>query len=72
MGLRILKSKRILFNMTQEDIAKKLSINLKSYNLKENGKREFTLDEAKKISNLFELNLTEVNDIFFDSSIGKN
>mgnify|MGYP004631143997 FL=1 len=69
MGLRILKSKRILFNLTQEEIAKEVGINIKSYNLKENGKREFTLDEAKKISNLLKLNLNEVNDIFFDSSI---
>ena len=68
MGLRILKSKRILFDLTQEEIAKEVGINIKSYNLKENGKREFTLDEAKKISNLLKLNLNEVNDIFFDSS----
>ena len=69
MGLRILKSKRILFDLTPEEIAKEVGINIKSYNLKENGKREFTLDEAKKISNLLKLNLNEVNDIFFDSSI---
>ena len=69
MVLRILKSKRILFDLTQEEIAKEVGINIKSYNLKENGKREFTLDEAKKISNLLKLNLNEVNDIFFDSSI---
>ena len=69
MGLRILKSKRILFDLTQEEIAKEVGINIESYNLKENGKREFTLDEAKKISNLLKLNLNEVNDIFFDSSI---
>ena len=69
MGFRILKSKRILFDLTQEEIAKEVGINIKSYNLKENGKREFTLDEAKKISNLLKLNLNEVNDIFFDSSI---
>ena len=69
MGPRILKSKRVLFDLTQEEIAKELGINIKSYNLKENGKREFTLDEAKKISNLLKLNLNEVNDIFFDSSI---
>ena len=69
MGLRILKSKRILFDLTQEEIAKEIGIKIKRYNLKENGKREFTLDEAKKISNLLKLNLNEVNDIFFDSSI---
>ena len=38
MGLRILKSKRILFDLTQEEIAKEVGINIKSYNLKENGK----------------------------------
>ena len=69
MGPSILKSKRVLFDLTQEEIAKEVGINIKSYNLKENGKREFTLDEAKKISNLLKLNLNEVNDIFFDSSI---
>lgn len=69
MGPRILKSKRVLFDLTQEEIAKELGITIKSYNAKENGKREFTLDEAKKISNLLELNLNEVNDIFFNSSI---
>ena len=35
MGSRILKSKRILFNLTQEEIAKELGITIKSYNLKE-------------------------------------
>ena len=71
MGLRILKSKRILFDLTQEEIAKEVGINIKSYNLKENGKREFTLDEAKKISNLLKLNLNEVNDILFNSAISR-
>ena len=51
MGPRILKSKRVLFDLTQEEIAKELGITIKSYNAKENGKREFTLDEAKKIIN---------------------
>ena len=71
MGSRILKSKRILFNLTQEEIAKELGITVKSYNLKENSKREFTLYEPKKIIDLLKLNLKEVNDIFFNSSISK-
>ena len=71
MGSRILKSKRILFNLTQEEIAKELGITVKSYSLKENSKREFTLYEAKKIIDLLKLNLKEVNDIFFNSSISK-
>ena len=71
MGPRILKSKRVLFDLTQEEIAKELGITIKSYNAKENGKREFTLDEAKKISSLLKLNLNEVNDIFFNSAINR-
>ena len=67
MGPRILKSKRVLFDLTQEE----LGITIKSYNAKENGKREFTLDEAKKISSLLKLNLNEVNDIFFNSAISR-
>ena len=53
MCSRILKSKRIF------------------YNLKENGKREFTLYEAQNIINLLKLNLKDVNDIFFNSAIRK-
>ena len=68
MCSRILKSKRILFNLTQEEIAKELGITVKSYNLKENGKREFTLYEAQNIINLLKLNLKDVNDIFFNSA----
>lgn len=71
MGPRILKSKRVLFDLTQAEIAKELGITIKSYNAKENGKREFTLDEAKKISSLLKLNLNEVNDIFFNSAISR-
>ena len=71
MCSRILKSKRILFNLTQEEIAKELGITVKSYNLKETGKREFTLYEAQNIINLLKLNLKDVNDIFFNSAIRK-
>ena len=54
-----------------QSMAKELGITIKSYNAKENGKREFTLDEAKKISSLLKLNLNEVNDIFFNSAISR-
>ena len=63
MGPRILKSKRVLFDLTQEEIAKELGITIKSYNAKENGKREFTLDEAKKISNYLRGKLSDKTSI---------
>ena len=41
MELRELKAKRILNGLTQEQLAKKIGINTKSYNMKENGKNKF-------------------------------
>ncbi|MGX4600181.1 helix-turn-helix transcriptional regulator [Faecalimicrobium sp. JNUCC 81] len=66
MGLRLLKSKRVLKGLTQEAIAAKIGINTKSYNMKENGKNKFSLEEAARISEYLDLNLEEVNDIFLN------
>lgn len=66
MGLRLLKSKRVLKGLTQEAIAAKIGINTKSYNMKENGKNRFSLEEAARISEYLDLNLEEVNDIFLN------
>ena len=65
MELRELKAKRILNGLTQEQIAKKIGINTKSYNMKENGKIRFSLDEAAKVS------LNEVNNIFLQIKLPK-
>ena len=46
MELRELKAKRILNGLTQEQLAKKIGINTKSYNMKENGKN---IIEQKKL-----------------------
>ena len=64
MGLRILKSRRALLGLTQVEAAEKLGMNIKSYNLKENGKRGFSLEETIKISKLLGLSLSEVNEVF--------
>ena len=64
MELRELKAKRILNGLTQEQLAKKIGINTKSYNMKENGKIRFSLDEAAKVSEVLKLSLNEVNNIF--------
>lgn len=69
MGLRILKSRRALMGLTQVDVACKLGMNLKSYNLKENGKRGFSLEEVIKISKLLNLSLEEINDVFLNLDI---
>lgn len=72
MGLRLLKSKRVLKGLTQEAIAAKIGINTKSYNMKENGKNRFSLEEAARISEYLELNLEEVNDIFLNIELPKS
>jgi len=71
MKLRLLKAKRILNGLTQEQIAKEIGMNPKSYNMKENGKYKFSLEEAAKISNTLKLSLEEFNDIFLQIKLPK-
>ena len=71
MELRELKAKRILNGLTQEQSAKKIGINTKSYNMKENGKIRFSLDEAAKVSEVLKLSLNEVNNIFLQIKLPK-
>ena len=71
MGLRLLKSKRVLMGLTQEQLASRIGINTKSYNLKENGKYKFSLDEAAKVSEHLKLTLKETNQIFLRINLPK-
>lgn len=71
MGLRLLKSKRVLKGLTQEQLATEIGINTKTYNLKENGKSPFLLLEASMIGQCLELSLEEVNDIFLQIKLPK-
>ena len=71
MEHRLLKSKRVLNGLTQEQIATHIGINTKSYNLKENGKNRFSLEEVVKVSETLELTLEEVNDIFLHIKLPK-
>lgn len=49
---------------TQKAIAKKLSISPQRYQLKESGKAKFSLDEAKILSELYEM---PIDDLFSNS-----
>ena len=51
------------YNMTQQNLADELGISVQSFNAKINGKVPFTVPEAKKISEL--LNLENPSEIFF-------
>lgn len=71
MEQRLLKSKRVLKGFTQEQIASKIGMNTKSYNLKENGKNRFSLEEVARVSEALKLTLEEVNDIFLHIKLPK-
>ena len=64
MGLRLLKAKRVLMGLTQEQLASEIGINTKSYNMRENGKQKFKLEDVIKISKSLDLTLEEVDQIF--------
>lgn len=52
--------KRRESRMKQVEVAKLLNINNATYSLKENGKADFTLREAKKLAAIFECTLDEL------------
>jgi len=64
--VRNLKALRVKFDLNQEDLAKILEISVVAYRNKENGKTQFTLEEAKKISNIFDFSIDE---IFFEDKV---
>ncbi|ABS40804.1 helix-turn-helix transcriptional regulator [Clostridium botulinum] len=57
-----LKAYRCLKGAKQEDIARLIGVSLNTYNFKENGKKSFTLNEAKIISDFFD---TTIDELFF-------
>ena len=59
---RNLKSFRAKYGLTQMQMAEKLDITTATYSFKENGKKQFTLEEAKKIAEIFN---TTIDNIFF-------
>lgn len=71
MKLELLKRTRLYKGFLQKDIAQNLGISQKSYNLKENGKREFNRNEMIAIVESLDLTMNEVNEIFFNNTISR-
>lgn len=61
-----LKALRVGKELTQEKIAELLGIHEATYNRKEQGVSEFTLSEAKKISDIFN---TSIDRLFFTNEV---
>ena len=55
-----LKGARVEKGLTQEDMAERIGISTYSYLMKENGKRDFTLTEMKKICEILNKELSEI------------
>ena len=57
------RGKRNELKLSQEYVSKQLGITLKTYNLKENGKSDFTINEIVKLLEIFKC---KFEDIFLD------
>lgn len=67
MNADLLKDEIKAHGMTQEEVAKKIGISLSRFNAKLNNTdgAEFSLGEARSIINLFSLDPTRIDQIFF-------
>ena len=55
-----LKGKRVEKGLSQAEISKKLNMSISTYNLKENGIREFTISECIEIMQLLECTFEDI------------
>ena len=67
MSFDKLKGKMVEAHVSQARLSEKLGITVQSLNAKLNGRTQFTLEEAVKITEF--LNLQDPIDIFFDPSV---
>ena len=62
---KLLRAKRVITGIKQNEIAKYLGIGVNSYSFKETGKKNFTQIEIKKLIDFFDLTPEETISIFF-------
>ena len=55
-----LKGKRVEKGLSQAEISNKLNMSISTYNLKENGIREFTISECIEIMQLLECTFEDI------------
>jgi DNA-binding XRE family transcriptional regulator len=67
VNVRKIISLRALHDMNQKDIAEKTGI--KSYGRKEMGACKFTIEDALKIIQLYNLSLQDFNEIFLNNQL---
>lgn len=64
-----LKAARVKKGYNQSKVAKHLKMTVKTYSRKENGKAPFTPNEIVVLAELLDLDLKEVNTIFFGGKL---
>jgi DNA-binding XRE family transcriptional regulator len=64
-----LKAARISKGLLQEDMSRLLKMSIKTYCNSENGKRVFDLNEISQMVNILDLDIYQVNEIFFDAKL---
>lgn len=65
----LLEAKMKIYGDTQKDLAEVIGISLQTFNLKLNGKSEFTRDEIQKIKVRYNLTAEEIDEIFFADDV---
>ena len=66
---RKLRSLRALSGLTQKQIAEKLGLSETSYTKRENGLIDFSVEEVKKMKEVFGLSDAEIVEIFFANEV---
>ena len=69
MSFDKLKGKMVEAHVSQAKLSEKLGITVQSLNAKLNGRTQFTLEEAVRITEF--LNMKDPIDIFYDTSVPK-
>lgn len=69
MRLELLRRVRAFKGYKQYEIADLIGMTRQCYNLKENGKYSFTIEDVVSISKFLNLSLEDVNEIFFENKI---
>lgn len=68
VNLEKIRGLRAEKGLNQDDLAEVLGISTTSYNLKEQGKRQFTVNELGKIARYFDVEV----DVLFKKFVGNN
>ena len=71
MNSQTLRGVRVMRVKIQKDCANATGLSISQYALKEQGKYEFTINEALMLANYLHMSESEANAVFFDNILTK-